>query len=101
MSDLIRREDAVVALCETLRNEITPIAADNGELLITAAFMLKCKAAIRGIPASAGEATRHGHWIVQDNTYTRFKCSFCLTNNQPTRWPFCSHCGAKMEDWDE
>ena len=98
MSDLIRREDAVKALCETLRDEITPIMADKGEFLVTAAFMLKCKEAIQEIPASADETTRCGHWIVQDNSYTRFKCSFCLTDNQPIRWPYCSHCGAKMED---
>jgi hypothetical protein len=38
-----------------------------------------------------------GKWIVQDNTYTRFKCSACGTENHSTRWPFCCQCGAKME----
>ena len=43
-------------------------------------------------------ATVHGHWIVQDNTYTLYQCSACGTRNHHTPWDFCSHCGAKMDE---
>ena len=40
----------------------------------------------------------HGHWIVQDSSFTRFQCSVCLSKNHSTRWPYCCLCGAKMDE---
>lgn len=39
----------------------------------------------------------HGEWIRQDETYTRFQCSSCKSENHGRRWLFCPICGAKMD----
>ena len=38
-----------------------------------------------------------GRWIVQDETFTRFRCSHCECKNFGQRWNFCPACGAEME----
>ena len=38
-----------------------------------------------------------GRWIVQDKTFTRFRCSHCECKNFGQRWNFCPACGAEME----
>lgn len=40
---------------------------------------------------------RHGEWIRQDDTYTRFQCGECKSKNFDRRWVFCPLCGAKMD----
>lgn len=47
---------------------------------------------------TALERTARWIWIVQDGTFTRFECSRCHTKNHHTRWNYCPHCGAKMEN---
>lgn len=43
----------------------------------------------------------HGEWVRQDETYTRFQCSSCKSENHGRRWPFCPNCGAKMDGGKE
>lgn len=41
---------------------------------------------------------RHGRWVNQDDTYTRFSCSVCGLQNFPhSGAPYCLRCGAKMD----
>lgn len=40
---------------------------------------------------------RHGRWIRQDDTFTRFKCSACGDENHKGNEKYCSSCGAKMD----
>lgn len=43
------------------------------------------------------EPVRHGRWIPQDATYTRFMCSACKSRNHAYRTDYCPDCGAKMD----
>lgn len=40
---------------------------------------------------------RHGRWIPQDATYTRFMCSACKSRNNAYRTDYCPDCGTKMD----
>lgn len=40
---------------------------------------------------------RHGRWIPQDVTFTRFMCSECESRNHADRTDYCPNCGAKMD----
>ena len=39
-----------------------------------------------------------GEWIRQDETYTRFQCSRCLSENHHGYGNYCPNCGAKMKE---
>lgn len=49
------------------------------------------------IPTIDYAPVKHGEWVRQDETYTRFQCSSCKSENHGRRWPFCPICGAKMD----
>lgn len=51
---------------------------------------------IRYIPAADVAPIRHGRWIRQDDTFTRFKCSACGDENHKGNEKYCSNCGTKM-----
>ena len=53
---------------------------------------------VRYISAADVAPIRHGKWIRQDDTFTRFKCSACGDENHKGNEKYCSSCGAKM-DW--
>ena len=42
----------------------------------------------------------HGHWIRQDESFTRYKCSNpeCSAENFSGFENYCPHCGAKMDE---
>lgn len=40
---------------------------------------------------------RHGQWVRQDDTFTRYKCSVCLSENHGGYEQYCSICGSKMK----
>lgn len=52
---------------------------------------------IQNAPTLDYAPVRHGEWVRQDETYTRFQCSSCKSENHGRRWPFCPICGAKMD----
>ena len=41
---------------------------------------------------------KQGEWIRQDETYTRFQCSRCLSENHHGYGNYCPNCGAKMKE---
>lgn len=52
---------------------------------------------IESAPAVDAEPVRHGYWIPQDNTFTRYMCSECKGKNHGGHEKFCPECGAKMD----
>ena len=48
-------------------------------------------------PAVDAEVVRHGYWIPQDNTRTKFMCSDCKSRNHDGSGKYCSLCGCKMD----
>lgn len=40
---------------------------------------------------------RHGRWVAQDETLTRFMCSECKSKNHRGGDDYCSACGALMD----
>lgn len=48
-------------------------------------------------PVADAELMRHGYWIPQDNTYTKFMCSDCKGRNHDSSGKYCSECGCKMD----
>ena len=52
---------------------------------------------INNAPTIKAEPVRHGRWVAQDNTFTRFMCSECKSKNHHERTEYCPNCGAKMD----
>ena len=57
-------------------------------------------AMIDDIPAADVAPVVHGHWIRQDESFTRFKCSNpeCGIENCSGFENYCPNCGAKMDE---
>ena len=57
------------------------------------------KKRIEQIPAADVAQVVHGHWIRQDESFTRFKCSNpeCGIENCNGFENYCPNCGAKMD----
>lgn len=55
---------------------------------------------IECIPAVDAAPVVHGHWIRQDESFTRFKCSNpeCGIENCSGFENYCPNCGAKMDE---
>lgn len=51
----------------------------------------------RNLPRVDAEPVRHGRWIRQDDTFTRYMCSECESKNHAGHENFCPNCGAKMD----
>lgn len=60
-------------------------------------WMMHC---ISTAPAVDAQLVRHGKWIRQDDTFTRYKCSECGSENHKGYENFCLYCGAKMDEED-
>ena len=58
------------------------------------------KAIVNGVPAADAKTVVHGHWIRQDESFTRFKCSNpeCGIENCSGFENYCPNCGAKMDE---
>ena len=54
------------------------------------------------VPAADAAPVVHGHWIRQDESFTRFKCSNpeCGIENCSGFENYCPNCGAKMCEED-
>lgn len=48
--------------------------------------------------ANGVDIRKQGKWIRQDETYTRFQCSRCLSENHHGYGNYCPNCGAKMKE---
>ena len=55
---------------------------------------------IKVIPAADVAPVIHAHWIRQDESFTRFKCSNpeCSAENFSGFENYCPNCGAKMDE---
>lgn len=49
-------------------------------------------------PTIDAEPVRHGRWIPQDNTRTKFMCSDCKARNYDGSDNYCPKCGAKVDE---
>ena len=56
---------------------------------------------IKSEPTIEAEPVRHGEWIPQDNTRTKFMCSVCEGKNYGGYENYCPRCGAKMDGGKE
>lgn len=43
------------------------------------------------------QIVRHGKWIAQDTSLTKFMCSECKSKNYGGHEKYCPFCGAKMD----
>lgn len=43
------------------------------------------------------EPVRHGKWIAQDTSRTKFMCSECNAKNYGGHENYCPNCGARMD----
>ena len=87
-NDLISRS----ALCG--KQEEMYIHTDSGKIIPAMAIPVWV---INNAPAVDAEPVRHGRWIPQDVTFTRFMCSACKSRNHAYRTDYCPNCGAKMD----
>ena len=57
------------------------------------------KAIVNGVPAADVKMVMRGHWIRQDESFTRYKCSNpeCSAENFSGFENYCPNCGAKMD----
>ena len=53
---------------------------------------------IENQPAADVTLAVHAHWIRQDETFTRFKCTECGIENCNGFENYCPNCGAKMDE---
>lgn len=91
MSDLISRS----ALQRCLQAELE--AAKEAPDKTCAKAILDMLIDVKLAPALDAEPVRHGYWIPQDNTRTKFMCSDCKSRNHDGSGKYCSNCGAKMD----
>ena len=87
--DLISR-NRVISLLKSLAYD-----KDMSDEATTAVCMVWC--GIDRMPAVDAEPVRHGWWIRQDNTFTRYMCSECESKNHAGHENYCPNCGAKMD----
>lgn len=57
-------------------------------------------ATLAGIPAADVAPVVHGHWIRQDESFTRYKCSNpeCGVEDFSGFENYCPNCGVKMDE---
>ena len=60
-----------------------------------------CLDIVKKIPAADVARVRHGRWVAQDETRTKFMCSVCKSKNYGGHEKFCPVCGVKMDRGDK
>ena len=93
MNDLISRSALMADLQEYLNQEVQEDMSftDTGEGIDLAMERVK------DAPVVDAEPVRHGWWIPQDNTRTKFQCNDCKSRNHDGSGKWCSNCGCKMD----
>lgn len=69
----------------------------NGEFVVKTVYSDLAEALANTPTIDAVEVVRHGYWIPQDNTRTKFMCSDCNSRNHDGSGKYCSRCGCKMD----
>ena len=52
---------------------------------------------IARFPDVDAEHVRHGHWIPEDDRWTKYMCSICRVTGCGGFEKFCPNCGARMD----
>lgn len=97
MSGYIKREDAIRAIMEYIRD-----GCDESDEFIDGAY--KAKLIVEeDIPSADVVEVRHGHWEQEQPQYRLYKCSVCNKVCFVERWgdktvlyDYCPNCGARM-----
>ena len=88
---MIKRADVIKMIVEWLER-----LEDDEEAIECILLMLKNR--VENMP----DAVVRGKWIPQDETFTRFMCSYCEGKNYDGSGNFCTRCGAGMlDEWGE
>ena len=93
MAEYIKRESVLAKIDEFAKQNIAhgfPVDVFDIEMM---------KKMVEKLPAADVAPVVHGHWIRQDESFTRFKCSNpeCSAENFSGFENFCPNCGAKMD----
>ena len=94
MSEYIKRENVLAKIDEFAKRNIAhgfPVDVFDIEMM---------KKMVEKLPAADVAPVVHGHWIRQDESFTRFKCSNpeCGIENCNGFENYCPNCGAKMDE---
>ena len=92
MAEYIKRENVLAEIDEFVKQNIAhgfPVDVFDIEMM---------KKMFEKLPAADAAPVVHGHWIRQDESFTRFKCSNpeCGIENCSGFENYCPNCGAKM-----
>ena len=88
MDEYISRAETV----KLLRALMSAAVTGSEQALVEAAVHVA-----ESVPKADVEQVRHGRWVRQDDTFTRYRCSVCLSKNHGGYEQRCSICGAKMK----
>ena len=94
MAEYIKREDVLAEIDKFVKQNIAhgfPVDVFDIEMM---------KKMVEKLPAADVAPVVHGHWIRQDESFTRFKCSNpeCSAENFSGFENYCPNCGAKMDE---
>ena len=94
MAEYIEREKVMQAI-GTVRN----IYSEAKNFVAVSAVDNVIGEIVDEVPAADAAPVVHGHWIRQDESFTRFKCSNpeCGIENCSGFENYCPNCGAKMD----
>lgn len=88
MDDFISRAETIKALQALMGAAVT----GSEQALVEAAVHVA-----ESVPKADVQPVRHGKWVRQDNTFTRYECSVCISRNHRGYERYCPNCGAKMK----
>ena len=104
MAEYIEREAAIKCAEKSYKMWNLTMAAAEGAREINKCYKMQeiLKAigeTFKIVPAADVAPVVHGHWIRQDESFTRFKCSNpeCSAENFSGFENYCPNCGAKMD----
>ena len=95
MNDLISRSGLLVEVRRC--KEAVAKCANHDYMIGYASALSAVEGQIADAPVVDAEPVRHGQWIPQDNTRTKFQCSDCKSRNHDGSGKWCSNCGCKMD----
>lgn len=105
MADFIDRKQAIKCAEESYKMWNLTMAGADGEREINKCYKMQelCKTideVFKIVPAVDVAPVVHGHWIRQDESFTRYKCSNpeCGIENCSGFENYCPNCGAKMDE---
>ena len=97
MADYIYRQEVIKKL-EELDSRLM-----RGHYYDECEGVTMASAIVKSVPAADVKPVVHGHWIRQDESFTRYKCSNpeCGVENYSGFEYYCPNCGAKMDEVED